>query len=151
MAESKYDRQVQYKSNTEKSKCPYNAETKQLPLLISLKFQFGIVKNQRLKCHFGTSRWGGMRYLPYVITEQGVAMLSSVLRSKRAIQVNIVIMRAFVKIRQIVATHKDLSEKLNELERKTTRHDAEIRAIFDAIRQLVAPSKEKKKEKIGFI
>jgi hypothetical protein len=65
MAESKYDRQVQYKSNTEKSKCPYNAETKQLPFLISLKFQFGIVKNQRLKCHFGTSSWTGKNGLKF--------------------------------------------------------------------------------------
>jgi len=105
----------------------------------SLRSQFVTLKHNRKR---GTHS----KYLPYTFTEQGVAMLSSVLRSKQAIQVNIVIMRAFVKIRQIITTHKDLAEKLNELGRKTTRHDAEIRAIFDAIRQLMIPP-VKKKEK----
>ena len=89
------------------------------------------------------------KYLPYAFTEQGVAMLSSVLRSERAIQVNIVIMRAFVRLRQILSTHKELAHKLNELERKIERHDEEIKAIFDAIRQLMAPP-EKPRRRIGF-
>jgi hypothetical protein len=111
----------------------------------SLRSQFVILKE-------GEKRGLHLKYLPYAFTEQGVAMLSGILRSKRAIQVNIFIMRAFVKLRPMIATHKDLVEKLAELERKTTRHDAEIRAIFDAIRQLVAPPEnKKKKEKIGFI
>jgi len=88
-------------------------------------------------------------YYPYVFTEQGVAMLSSVLKSERAVQVNIAVMRAFVKLRQILSTHKELAYKLNELERKTEKHDEEIRSIFDAIRQLMSPP-EKPTRRIGF-
>jgi phage regulator Rha-like protein len=107
--------------------------------LESLVFQFGIPKTGR----------GGSRYLPYVFTEQGVAMLSSVLRSKRAIQVNIAIMRAFVKLRKILSTHKELAYKLGALERKIEKHDGEIKTIFEAIRQLMIPP-EKPKRQIGF-
>ncbi len=89
------------------------------------------------------------KYRPYAFTEQGVAMLSSVLRSRRAVQVNIAIMRAFVRLRQILATHKELAHKLSELERKIEKHDADIQAIFNAIRQLVSPS-VKPKGRIGF-
>jgi uncharacterized membrane protein len=88
-------------------------------------------------------------YLPYAFTEQGVAMLSSVLKSKRAIYVNIAIMRAFVKLREILSTHKELAHKLNELERKIEKHDTEIRAIFEAIRQLMKPPPSHPR-KIGF-
>jgi len=90
-----------------------------------------------------------IKYLPYAFTEQGVAMLSSVLRSKRAIQVNIAIMRTFVKLREILLTHKELADKLAQLERKIERHDEEIRTIFQAIRQLMAPP-EKSQRQIGF-
>ena len=86
---------------------------------------------------------------PYVFTEQGVAMLATVLNSERAIQVNIAIMRAFVKIREILSTHKELASKLAQLEHKIEKHDKEIYAIFDAIRQLMIPP-EKNKRKIGF-
>lgn len=86
---------------------------------------------------------------PYVFTEQGVAMLSSVLNSERAIQVNIAIMRAFVRLKAIILTRKDLAYKLSQLERKTERHDEEIEAIFKAIRQLMAPQ-ETPKRRIGF-
>ena len=96
-----------------------------------------------------TSSWGGRRYFPYVFTEQGVAMLSSVLNSERAVQVNIAIMRTFVKLRKILSTHKGLVHKLNELERKVEKHDGEIHAIFDAIRRLMAEP-EKPRNKIGF-
>ena len=102
---------------------------------------------ENLRFQFGTSsRWGGRRYLPYAFTEQGVAMLSSVLSSKRAVQVNIAIMRAFVKLREMLATHKDLARKLNEMEKK---YDAQFRVVFDAIRQLMIPPSPKKR-KIGF-
>ena len=84
--------------------------------------------------------------MPYAFTEQGVAMLSGVLHSERAIHVNIVIMRAFVKLRKILASHKDLARKLENLEKK---YDAQFRVIFDAIRQLMKPT-EKKKKRIGF-
>ena len=96
------------------------------------------------------SRWGGRRKFPYAFTEQGVAMLSSVLNSERAVRVNIMIMRAFVKLRQILSTHKELAEKLRKLERKVESHDSEIKGIFDAIRELMAPQKGSEK-KIGFM
>jgi len=103
-----------------------------------------------LRSQFATSRWGGERYLPYVFTEQGVAMLSSVLNSERAIQVNIVIMRTFVKLKAIISTHKELAHKLNELEHKIEKHDEDICAIFEAIRQLMAPPPEPPRRRIGF-
>jgi hypothetical protein len=85
-------------------------------------------------------------HLPYAFTEQGVAMLSSVLKSKRAIQVNIEIMRAFVKLKEVLSTHKDLAKKLNEMENK---YDSQFKIVFDAIRELMIPP-EKTKRKIGF-
>jgi len=86
------------------------------------------------------------KYLPYVFTEQGVAMLSSVLRSPRAIQVNIEIMRAFIRLRQMLASNAELARKLDALERK---YDAQFKVVFDAIRQLMAPTKPKRRA-IGF-
>jgi len=88
--------------------------------------------------------------LPYVFTEQGVAMLSSVLNSERAIQVNIMIMRAFTKLKEMLLTHKDLATKLEALERKYANHDKKIQDIFEAIRQLLQPLPVDKKRKIGF-
>ena len=85
----------------------------------------------------------------YAFTEQGIAMLSSVLRSKQAVRVNIAIMRAFVKLREIFSTHKELAHKLAELERRVESHDTDIQAIFEAIRQLMA-SPVKPKRRIGF-
>ena len=92
---------------------------------------------------------GGRRYHPYVFTEQGVAMLSSVLHSERAIQVNIAIMRVFVRVRELVASHKELADKLNELESHIKNHDEQIMAIFEAIHQLMKPP-DKPKKQIGF-
>ena len=92
---------------------------------------------------------GGRRYMPYVFTEQGVAMLSSVLNSEQAIQVNIAIMRAFVRLKEMLSTNKELANKLSQLERKIEKHDGEIKLVFDAIRQLMTPP-ETKKKKIGF-
>lgn len=104
-----------------------------------------------LRSQFATSNnsSGGRRYNPYVFTEQGVAMLSSVLNSERAIQVNIAIMRIFVKIREALIVHKELAHKLSELEKRVENHDHEIEAIFEAIRQLMEIPK-KSKRKIGF-
>jgi phage regulator Rha-like protein len=90
------------------------------------------------------------KYLLYAFTEQGVAMLSSVLRTSRVIQVNIAIMRAFVKLRQMLTAHKELAQKLTELEQKIEKHDGEIGAIFQAIRQLMAPAPARPRRKIGF-
>jgi len=88
--------------------------------------------------------------LPYAFTEQGVAMLSSVLNSERAIRINIMIMRAFTKLRGLVLTHKDLALKLEALEKKYAEHDEKIQTIFNAIKQLLEPPPEKLKPKIGF-
>lgn len=96
---------------------------------VDFVFQLSKAEFDDLKFHFGTSRWGGTRKLPYAFTEQGVAMLSSVLRSKRAVQVNIQIMRAFVKLRELLATHKDLAGKLEELEKK---YDRQFKVVFCA-------------------
>ena len=102
-----------------------------------------------LRSQFVTSKkgHGGRRYLPYVFTEYGVAMLSSVLNSERAILVNIEIMRTFGRLRHILSTHKDLARKLEELERK---YDHQFRVVFDAIRELMAPPPLLPKRKIGF-
>lgn len=112
-------------------------------------FQLTTEEFSDLKYHFGTSRWGGTRKLPFAFTEQGVSMLSSVLRSKRAILVNIAIMRAFVKLRQMLVTHEDLRKKLADLERKYEKHDNQIKAVFDAIRELMKEPAKPKRE-IGF-
>jgi DNA-binding PadR family transcriptional regulator len=97
-----------------------------------------------------SSGHGGRRKPTYAFTEQGVAMLSSVLRSDRAVRVNIAIMRAFVKLREIIATHRELADKIGELEKKFQRHDRQIEAVFDAIRELLQPSTPIPKRRIGF-
>jgi len=110
-------------------------------------FQLSPGEWDNLRFQSGSSRsWGGRRFAPYVFTEQGVAMLSSVLRSDQAVQVNIEIMRAFVRLREILSTHHDLAKKLENLERK---YDSQFKAVFDAIRQLMALPVPKKKP-IGF-
>ena len=81
---------------------------------------------------------------------QDVAMLSGVLNSERAVQVNIAIMRVFVKLREILLTHKELAHELSELERKIEKHDVDIQSIFEAIRQLMAPPPEPQRRRIGF-
>jgi len=91
----------------------------------------------------------GLRHRPYAFTEQGVAMLSSVLKSERAIEVNILIMRAFVRLREIISTHKKVEEKLKDLENKLKEHDDQIIQIIQIINQLITPV-EKSKKKIGF-
>ena len=94
---------------------------------------------------------GGRRHAPYAFTEQGVAMISSVLSSPQAIAVNIEIMRAFVRLREILAGNKELATKLTELERKLKTHDQTIAGILDAIRQLMTPPPAPKKRPIGFV
>ena len=103
-----------------------------------LRSQFVILKKRRGE---------HSKYLPYAFTEQGVAMLSSVLRSDRAVRVNIEIMRAFVRLRQMLEGHKALAGKLAKLEKK---YDAQFKVVFDAIRQLMAPPAGQKKRPIGF-
>ena len=91
-------------------------------------------------------RWGGRRYAPYAFTEQGVAMLSSVLKSKRAVLVNVAIMRAFVRLREMITSNKELARRLDEIEKK---YDSKFKAVFDAIRQLMTPD-EPPRPRIGF-
>jgi len=104
--------------------------------------EFAVLRSQSVT----SSDWGGRRYPPYAFTEQGVAMLSSVLRSQRAIQVNIEIMRAFIRLRQMLASHAELARKLDALEKK---YDAQFKDVFEAIRQLMAPP-EQQRRAIGF-
>ena len=107
------------------------------------KEEFDILRSQTVT---SGSRWGGRRYPPYAFTEQGVAMLSSVLHSERAVQVNIEIMRAFERLREMLASHRDLARRLDELEQ---RYDEEFRAVFDAIRQLMS-SQTQSARRLGF-
>ena len=101
---------------------------------------------RNLRSQIVTSSWGGTRYLPMAFTEQGVAMLSSVLNSKRAIQVNIQRIKAFVRLRQMLATHDDLRQKIESMEEK---YDKQFRMVFEAIKQLLQED-EKPKKRIGF-
>ena len=114
-------------------------------------FQLDAQEASALRSQIATSKEGrgGRRYLPYVFSEQGVAMLSSVLNSERAIQVNIAIMRVFVRLREMMATHKELAFKLAELEERLEGHDEQIQNIFEAIRQLMTPP-ERERKRIGF-
>jgi hypothetical protein len=121
---------------------------------VDFMFQLTAEEVEALRCHLGTSKrepvgasrspsaiaigHGGRRYLPHAFTEQGVAMLSSVLRSPRAVRVNIEIMRAFVRLREVLASHADLARKLAQLE---TRYDQQFKVVFDAIRALMAPAR----------
>ena len=111
-------------------------------------FMFQLVTDElaNLKCQIGISSWGGRRSLPYAFTEQGVAMLSSVLRSDRAVDVNVEIMRAFVELRRVLNSHAELARKLEALER---RYDGQFKTVFEAIRQLMAPP-SRSRRKIGF-
>ena len=114
----------------------------------NLKSQFVISSSKEdSKAHSATSgSWGGRRILPYAFTEQGVAMLSSVLKSERAVKVNIEIMRAFVRLRQMIASNQELAKRLDELEEK---YDAQFKSVFDAIRQLMIPPTQEQR-RIGF-
>jgi hypothetical protein len=121
-----------------------------------LTFQFGITKSEEepisdhSRSQFVTLKRGqNIKYRPYAFTEQGVAMLSSVLHSARAVKVNIAIMRAFVKLRETLETNRELARKFAELEKRVGKHDAKIDAILEAIRQLMLPP-EKPRREIGF-
>ena len=112
-------------------------------------FMFQLTKQEfdDLRSQLVTSSWGGRRYPPYAFTEQGVSMLSSVLRSNRAIQVNIEIIRAFVQLRRMLASHTDLARMLSALEKK---YDAQFKVVFEAIRELMTPPEPKEKRPMGF-
>jgi hypothetical protein len=112
-------------------------------------FKLTVKEVQNLIFQFGISSWGGRRHLPFAFTEQGVAMLSSVLNSEHAIKVNIAIMRAFVRLRETLAANRELARQFTELEKHVGKHDQEIAAIIEAIRQLMAPPIKPRRE-IGF-
>lgn len=116
----------------------------------SLRSQIVILKQVSSRSQIVTLKQGQhIKFLPYAFTEQGVAMLSSVLKSKRAIRMNIAIMRAFVRLKQTMLINKDLAAKIGELEGKVGKHDKEISGIIDAIRDLISPPAKPKRE-IGF-
>ena len=114
-------------------------------------FMFELTQKEMvsLRSQIVTSSWGGTRYHPFAFTEQGVAMLSGVLNSSVAIQVNIAIMRAFVQLRRFLESNKELVRKMEELEKAVTGHDEKIKLIFQAIKQLLEP-RQKQRRIIGF-
>jgi hypothetical protein len=131
----------------------YNVETKALKRAVrrnidrfpdDFMFQLTTNEQENLRCQIGTSsstkksQHGGSRYLPFVFTQEGVAMLSGVLKSDRAVHVNITIMRAFVKLREMLETNRGLARQIDQLERKFIQHDHQFKAVFEAIRQLMA-------------
>jgi len=136
---------------------PYGVETKKLIQAVKRNIgrfpedfmfqlngeEFDILRSQSVT----SSSWGGCRHAPYAFTKQGVAMLSSVLRSPRAVAVNIEIMRAFVRLRQMLFSHAELARKVDSLEKE---YDSQFKVVFDALRQLMQPPPEKPKRPIGF-
>ena len=112
-------------------------------------FQVTAEELRNLKSQIVISSWGGRRHLPYAFTEQGVAILSSVLNSERAVKVNIAIMRTFVKLRETLQTNREFARKFAELEKRVGKHDQEIATIIEAIRQLMTPPETPRRE-IGF-
>jgi hypothetical protein len=136
----------------------YNVETKVLNQSVKrnllrfpkdFMFQLSEQEFENLRSQIVTSSWGGRRTLPYAFTEQGVAMLSSILNSERAILVNIHIIRIFTRLRELVLTHKDILLKLEKLERKAVQHDGDIKLIFKYLKELLDPKTEPMR-KIGF-
>jgi cell division protein FtsL len=143
------DLAILYDIPTKRLKEQVNRNRKRFP--DDFMFELTLAEAKGLRSQFATLKRGEhMKYRPYVFTEQGVAMLSSVINSERAIEVNIQIMRVFVKIKEFVLTHHDLAQKIDALERKFEEHDKKFVVVFDAIRRLMAPELEPQKRKIGF-
>ncbi|WP_333819271.1 ORF6N domain-containing protein [Ohtaekwangia sp.] len=136
----------------------YGVETKQLKRAVKrnaerfpkdFMFELNSKEIANLRCQIGTSSWGGARYIPMAFTEQGIAMLSSVLNSERAILMNIHIIRVFTRMREMLLTHKDILLQLKQLERKVTNQDGDIKLIFEYLKELLNP-KTGPMRKIGF-
>ena len=136
----------------------YAVETKQLKRAVRRNekrfpedFMFELTREEfdHLRSQIDTSSWGGTRYAPMAFTEQGVAMLSSVLNSDRAVQVNIQIIRIFTKLRKMILTHKDLLIKVTELEAKISNQGKSIKQIFAYLKELIQ-EKDEPRERIGF-
>jgi hypothetical protein len=139
----------------------YGVPTKSLNLAVRRNkerfppdFMFQLTKEEgdslRFQIETSNEGRGGRRYLPYAFTELGVAMLSSVLRSNRAVQMNMLIMRAFVKLREVLATHKDLARAIEDIRRRQEEHGEQITAIIETINQLLLPEPVPHKRRIGF-
>ncbi len=111
---------------------------------VDFMFQLSEAETSNLRSQIATSSWGGRRYLPFVFTEQGVAMLSGVLNSDRAIEVNIMIMRAFVRLRQLVSLNRALAKRLASIERRLSGHDADVQQIYKIIQDWTPPVEGKK-------
>lgn len=137
----------------------YGVETRRLNEQVSrnserfpedFMFQLSADEFSNLKSQFATSSWGGRRKLPYVFTEHGAIMAASVLNSQRAIEISVHVVRVFIHMRELVSSNKELSHKLDQLERKVVGHDRAIAELINAIRQLMSPSESNKKRPIGF-
>jgi hypothetical protein len=143
----------------------YEVETKQLKRAVRRNidrfpedFMFELTNDELeiLRCQIGTSSWGGKRYQPFAFTEQGIAMLSSVLNSKRAIQINIQIMRAFVRIRNLVSDNAELKRAIQTIERRVNDHDKALEIAFNTLKKFIVPKELFPKEyspeekKMGF-
>ena len=135
----------------------YGVETKALKRAVKRNidrfpadFMFQLTREEvrNLRYHFGTSSWGGQRYLPFAFTEHGAVMLASVLNSPIAAQASIQVVRAFIRLRGILAAHKELAQKLEALE---NRYDAQFKVVFDAIRKLMEPTTVPPNRRIGFL
>ncbi len=122
--------------------------------LLNLRSQFATSSLTALKSEVATDLYskirGGRRYLPFAFTEHGVLMLSSVLSSKIAIQVNIRIMRVYVRLREVLSVHQELSAKIDALESKVEKNNADVTMIFQALRQLMEPPEAKERKRIGY-
>lgn len=138
----------------------YGVPTKQLKRAVQRNierfpedFMFNLTSQEviNLRCQIGTSSWGGGRYIPFVFTEHGVAMLSSVLRSKKAVQINIRIIRAFVQLRDLLASNKELAARMEKLETKQNRHGAVLELLVEEIKALKVPPPLPKKRRIGYV
>jgi phage regulator Rha-like protein len=137
----------------------YGVETKTLNRAVKRNidkfprdFMIQLTKEEfdNLRCQIGTSKWGGRRYLPYAFTEHGILMLANVLNSKRAIRVSIAIVRAFVSLRRLIDTNKDVAQKISQLERKYEHHDFQIQKLFDKVKDI--PKLQERFPKVkGFI
>ena len=114
-------------------------------------FQLTREEFDNLRLQFASSRWGGRRYVPYAFTEHGVAMLSSVLRSKRAVQMNILIVRAFVRMRELIASHKDLAARIEKLESNQRKHASVINILAEEIDNIKRLPPGPPKGRIGFV
>jgi len=129
-----------------------NLAVRRNPARFPADFMFQLTEEdyRNLRLQFATSSWGGRRYLPYVFTEHGVAMLSSVLKSGRAVQMSILIIRAFVKMRELLASHKNLAARVEKLEASHKRHASVVNILAEEIEDLKRPPAEPVKRRIGF-